>query len=175
MSIRVSPSRTLCLTVIATLVLALSHGPCFAQAGKGARAATPAGPGMQKVVTEKASFVLYVPKGWKVKESAEGQALQVTASDPSGRSSVSFSTGAASQGENVTALAKREAAKLGRAARDLEIRNAFASRDGSTLIFDGTYSPPKRGKTEFRSWANSAGRGGNLRPHRGAGGAAQRR
>ena len=157
MSIRVNPSRTLCISVIATLVLALLHGPCFAQAGKGARAATPAGPGMQKVVTEKASFVLYVPKGWKVKESAEGQALQVTASDPSGRSSVFLSAGAAPQGENATTLAKREAAKLGRAAQDLEIRNAFASRDGSTLVFDGTYSPPKRGKTEFRSWANLRG------------------
>ena len=157
MSIRSNPSRTLCITAIATLVLALLHGLCFAQAGKGARAATPAGPGMQKVVTQQASFVLYVPNGWKAQESADGQALQVTASDPSGRSFVFFSTGAASQGENVTALAKREAAKLGRAAQDLEIRSAFASRDGSSLAFDGTYSPPKRGKTEFRSWVSLQG------------------
>ena len=157
MSIRANPNRTLFIIAIATLVLALLHGLCFAQAGKGARAATPAGPGMQKVVTEKASFVLYVPKGWKAKESADGQALQVTASDPSGRSFVFLSTGAASQGENVTTLAKREAAKLGRAAQDLEIRSAFASRDGSSLVFDGTYSPPKRGKTEFRSWVSLRG------------------
>src|SRR5512137_1494449 len=111
MSIRVNPSRTLCFTAIATLVLALLHGICFAQAGKGSRAATPAGPGMQKVVTQQASFVLYVPKGWKAQEAADGQALQVTASDPSGRSLVFLSAGAASQGEKVTALAKREAAK----------------------------------------------------------------
>ena len=117
MSIRANPNRTLCITAIATLALALLYGLCFAQAGKGARAATPAGPGMQKVVTQQASFVLYVPNGWKAQESTDGQALQVIASDPSGRSFVFFSTGAASQGENVTALAKREAAKLGRAAR----------------------------------------------------------
>jgi hypothetical protein len=157
MSIRANPNRTLFVIAIATLVLALLHGISFAQAGKSARAATPAGPGMQKVVTQQASFVLYVPKGWKAQEAADGQALQVTASDPSGRSFVSLSTGAASQGENVTALAKREAAKLGRAARDLEIRSAFASRDGSSLTFDGTYSPPKRGKTEFRSWVSLQG------------------
>ena len=30
-------------------------------------------------------------------------------------------------------------------------------RDGSSLTFDGTYSPPKRGKTEFRSWVNLQG------------------
>jgi hypothetical protein len=112
---------------------------------------------MQKVVTDKASFVLYVPKGWKVQEAADGQAIQVIASDPSGRSSVFFSTGADPQGANVTSLAKREAAKLGRAAPDLEIRNAFASRDGSALAFDGTYSPQKRGKTEFRSWVSLQG------------------
>ena len=148
---------TLPLIVIVALAFVLLHGTCLAQTGKGARAATPAGPGMQKVVTQQASFVLYVPKGWKAQESTDGQALQVTASDPSGRSFVFFSTGAAPQGENVTALAKREAAKLGRAARDLEIRSAFASRDGSSLTFDGTYSPPKRGKTEFRSWVSLQG------------------
>ncbi len=157
MSIRTNPTRTLCITAIATLVLTLLYGLCFAQAGKGARAATPAGSGMQKIVTQQASFVLYVPNGWKAQESTDGQALQVTASDPSGRSFVFFSTGAASQGENVTALAKREAAKLGRAAPDLEIRSAFASRDGSSLAFDGTYTPPKRGKTEFRSWVSLQG------------------
>src|SRR5512139_206690 len=157
MSIRANANRTLCITAIAMLVSALLHGICFAQAGKGARASTPAGPAMQKIVTQQASFVLYVPKGWKAQESTDGQALQVAASDPPGRSSVYFSTGAAPQGENATALAKREAAKLGRAARDLEIRSAFAARDGSSLAFDGTYSPPKRGKTEFRSWVSLQG------------------
>ena len=157
MGIRANSNRTLCIAAIAMLVSALLHGICFAQAGKGARAATPAGPAMQKVVTQQASFVLYVPKGWKAQESTNGQAIQVTASDPSGRSSVIFSTGAAPQGENAMTLAKREAATLGRAARDLEIRSAFASRDGSSLAFDGTYSPQKRGKTDFRSWVSLQG------------------
>jgi len=151
--------RTLWLPciLIAAIAVVMLQATCHAQAGKGARAATPAGPGMQKVVTDKASFVLYVPKGWKVQEAAEGQSIQVIASDPSGRSSVFFSTGADQQGGGVTSLAKREAAKLGRAAPDLEIRSALASRDGSSLVFDGTYSPPKRGKTEFRSWVSLQG------------------
>jgi hypothetical protein len=157
MGIRANPNRMPCITAIAALAFLFLQGICFAQAGKGNRASTPAGPAMQKVVTQQASFVLYVPKGWKAQESTDGQALQVTASDPSGRSSVYFSTGAAPQGENATVLAKREAAKLGRAARDLEIRSAFASRDGSSLAFDGTYSPPKRGKTDFRSWVSLQG------------------
>ncbi len=152
MNIRIERCLAPVLVAAAFLIAAaLMPGAGAAQTGKAP------GPGMQKVVTEKASFVLYVPKGWKVKESAEGRALQVTATDPSGRSAVFFSTGAAPQGESAAALAKREAARLGRAAGDLEIRSALASRDGSTLVFDGTYSPPKRGKTEFRSWATLRG------------------
>jgi hypothetical protein len=157
MSVHADRNHAFRLIVIAALVFLLLQGRCFAQEGKGTRATTPAGPGMQKVVTDKASFVLYVPKGWKVQEAADGQALQVIASDPSGRSSVFFSTGADPQGASVTSLAKREAAKLGRASPDLEIRSAFASRDGSALAFDGTYSPQKRGKTEFRSWVSLQG------------------
>jgi len=156
MYIQANALRTLGIAVVFLFAAAFTPGTGMAQAAKGSRAAAP-GPGMQKAVTEKASFVLYVPKGWKVKESAEGQALQVIATDPSGRSSVLFSTGAAPQGETAAILAKREAAKLGRAAGDLEIRSAFASRDAATLVFDGTYSPPKRGKTEFRSWATLRG------------------
>ncbi|MBN2126053.1 MAG: hypothetical protein JW821_17275 [Deltaproteobacteria bacterium] len=144
------------MILIAALGLAAHYGTCLAQEeGKGDREA-PANT-MQKVVTDKASFVLYVPKGWKAKESSEGRTLQVTASDPSGRSSVFFSTGSNPQGQNATALARREAERLGRAARDLEIRSAFASRDGSSLTFDGTYSPPKQGKTDFRAWVSLRG------------------
>jgi len=156
MHIRTNACRTLGIAVVILIAAVFTPGTGMAQTSKGARASAPA-LGMQKVVTDKASFVLYVPKGWKVKESAEGQSLLVTASDPSGRSAVFFSIGAAPQGESASGLAKREAAKLGRAAGDLEIRSAFASRDGSTLVFDGTYSPPKKGKTEFRSWATMRG------------------
>ncbi len=157
MSIHASPNRTLRIAAIVTLVFALLPGICFAQSGKGARAAPAVVQGMQKVVTDKASFVLYVPKGWKVSEGSEGTARYVTASDPSGRSSVFLSTGVVSRGENATALAKNANAGLGRQARDLEIRNAFASRDGSSLVYDGTYSPPKRGRTEFRTWVSRQG------------------
>ena len=147
-------NRRMGIAAVAALALSLVPCVCFAQAGKGAPATAQ---GMQKIVTDKASFVLYAPKGWKAQESADGQALQVVATDPSGRSAVYFSTGAARQGENVTSLAKREATKLGRAAGDLEIRSAMASRDGTEMTFDGTYSPARRGRTEFREWVSQKG------------------
>ena len=128
MDFQVGWASALFCRMIAMLAVAVLHGIGLAQVGKGTGAATPVGTGMQKVVTDKASFVLYVPKGWKVQEASQGQSIQVIASDPSGRSSVFFSTGEAQQGENAAALAKREAAKLGRTARDLEIRSAFISQ-----------------------------------------------
>jgi len=36
------------------------------------------------VVTQQASFVLYVPKGWKAQELTNGQTIQVTARTPRG-------------------------------------------------------------------------------------------
>mgnify|MGYP001012937880 FL=1 len=128
-----------------------------AQKSKAASSSAPAVKGMEKVVTKQATFVLYVPKGWKTSEGSDGGARYVTATDPSGKSAVFFSTGTASQGENPTALAKQANAKLGRQARDFEIRNAFASRDGMSVVYDGTYSPPKRGKTQFRTWVSQKG------------------
>ena len=139
--------------VFAIAAVLLRPGIGAAQTGKGSQAA----PGMQKVVTEKATFVLYVPRGWKAVEGTEGAARTVRASDTSGRSAVFFSTGAAPQGENAAALAKRANAGLGRQAGDLAIRSAFSSRDGSALVYDGVYTPPKRGKTEFRTWVSRKG------------------
>jgi hypothetical protein len=155
-------AKTTCTSVffvIALLLLFLPHLVTTGQAAPKRKSApsTSGTKGMEKVVTKKATFVLYVPKGWKASEGSDGAARHVTATDPKGKSVVFFSTGTVSQGENPTALAKRANASLGRQAKDLEIRNAFSSRDGSSLVYDGTYSPAKRGKTEFRSWVSQKG------------------
>ena len=160
MGFRTKSTGTLLLGIVASLLFLMLQGASNCQAAqksKSAGASAPAGQGMQKVVTKQATFVLYVPKGWKVTEGSEGATRYVLASDPSGRSSVFFSTGTVSQGENTTALAKNANAVLGRQSKNLEIRNAFTSRDGSSLVYDGTYSPPKRGKTEFRTWVSQKG------------------
>ncbi len=153
-------TRMLFPFVISLLLLLLPQGITVTQAAqksKSSGAAAPAGQGMQKVVTKQATFVLYVPKGWKTSEGSDGPARYVTAADPSGKSAVFFSTGTAAQGTTTTSLAKQANAGLGQKAKDLEIRNALASRDGSSLVYDGTYSPAKRGKTQFRAWVSQKG------------------
>ncbi len=150
-------TRVIFFFILCSLFLFLPRDVDVLRAAQQSKSAAPSAKGMQKVVTKDAAFVLYVPKGWKVSEGSEGTARHVTASDPSGRSSVFFSTGMIEQGVNPTALAKQANAKLGRQARDLEIRNAYTSRDGSSLVYDGSYSPPKRGKTEFRTWVSQKG------------------
>ena len=159
MSIR---TKTICFhicVILTSLLLFLTHIVATGQAAPKSKSApsTAGTKGMEKVVTKQATFVLYVPRGWKAGEGIDGAARYVTATDPTGKSLVFFSTGTVSQGDNLTALAKRANANLGRQAKDLEIRNAFSSRDGSSLVYDGTYSPPKRGKTEFRTWVSRKG------------------
>jgi hypothetical protein len=156
----IKPMRTPLFLIIVSLPFLMLHSVSDCQAAqksKDAGTTAHAVQGMQKVVTKQATFVLYVPKWWKVSEGSEGATRYVTAADPSGRSSVFFSTGTVSKGENTTALAKHANAGLGHQSKNLEIRNAFSSRDGSSLVYDGTYSPPKRGKTEFRTWVSQKG------------------
>ena len=160
MGVHTKSTRVLFFFIISSLLLFLPQGVAVTQAAqksKGTGASSPAGQGMQKVVTKQATFVLYVPKGWKVTEGSDGAARYVTATDPSGKSAVFFSTGSVTQGATTTSLAKQANTGLGRQAKDLEIQNALASRDGSSLVYDGTYSPPKRGKTQFRTWVSQKG------------------
>ncbi len=160
MGFRAKFTGTVFIGIVASLVFLMLQGVSICQAaqkGKSSGSTTPPVKGMQKVVTKQATFVLYVPKGWKVSEGSDGAARYVTATDPSGKSAVFFSTGSVTQGATTTSLAKQANMGLGRQAKDLEIQNAFASRDGSSLVYDGTYSPPKRGKTQFRTWVSQKG------------------
>jgi hypothetical protein len=159
MGVHAKRTRTFVYFILVFLLLFLPHIVTTGQAAQKSKGApsTAGTKGMEKVVTKQATFVLYVPRGWKAGEGSDGGARYVTATDPSGKSVVFFSTGTVSQGENTTSLAKRANASLGQKAKDLVIRNAFASRDGSSLVYDGTYSPAKRGKTEFRTWVSQQG------------------
>ncbi len=107
--------------------------------------------GMQKVVTSHASFVLYVPAGWKSTEDVQGMFRTLTANDPANQSRVIFSVGVTPQGATAQSLARQAMSTLSRERRGLELRSASASHDGARLVFEGTFDGPG-GLTEFRSW-----------------------
>ncbi len=122
----------------------------FGQAQSAGTTLAPAG--MQKIVTEKASFVVYVPQGWKAVESAEEDARLITASDPVRKSEAVLAIGTQPYLGDVFGAGKAVLEKAGRRYPDLQISNLKVTRDQKKLVFDGTYTHPQKGKREFRSW-----------------------
>ena len=108
--------------------------------------------GMQKIVTEKASFVVYIPQGWKANESAEEGAMLITASDPVSKSEAVMVIGTQPYLGDVFGAGKAVLDKAGRRYPDLQIANSKITHDKKKVVFDGTYTHPQKGKREFRSW-----------------------
>jgi hypothetical protein len=137
---------------MALLLLSAGIGPgeLCAQTKPAAAAHAPAG--MQKFVTEKASFVVYVPKGWKAAESSEEEALLLTAFDPGSRSEALMAIGTQPYLGDAVGATKAVLEKTGRRYPDLQIANSKTTRDKKRVVFDGSYTHPQKGKREFRSW-----------------------
>ncbi len=130
--------------------LAAGPGEPFAQAPPPTGGAPP--PGMRKVVTEKAGFVVYVPEGWKAVEGAEEDARFISASDPAGRLEAVLVIGTAPFRGDAVGAARVVLERAGRRYPDLQIANARVTPDHRRVVFDGAYSHPQKGRREFRFW-----------------------
>jgi len=119
------------------------------------KAAAP--PPMQKVVTDKASFVAYTPQGWKVAERAAEGVLSVTAADPVTGCEAGMALGDNPAGDDVVTVSRRLIAAESRKYPGLQIKNARISKEKSRVVFDGQYSQPQKGAREFRSWVSAGG------------------
>jgi hypothetical protein len=112
---------------------------------------------MQKVVTDKASFVAYTPQGWKVAERAAEGVLSVTAADPVTGCEAGMALGDSPAGDDVVTVSRRLIAAESRKYPGLQIKNARISKEKSRVVFDGQYSQPQKGAREFRSWVSAGG------------------
>jgi len=112
---------------------------------------------MQKFVSEQATFVVYVPKGWRATEGGQQGFRTMSITDPAGSYEVAMFCGTNPAGNDPVALAKRFVNGIGSRFPDLQVRNALLSPDRSRVAFDGTYSQPQRGRKEFRSWVTVSG------------------
>lgn len=142
---RFIPSIVLCCAIVFS-----AGGELSAQSKASPVNAPPAG--MRKIVTEKASFVAYVPEGWRAVEGAEEGARYLSASDPGGRSEVVLAIGTGPFQGDAIGAARAILEKVGRHLPDLEIANARITPDRRKVVFDGVYSHPQKGRREFRSW-----------------------
>jgi hypothetical protein len=116
-------------------------------------------PGMKKAVTDQASFVAYVPEGWKSAESLEGGCRILKVSDPTGQYEAALRYGISPVGDNTLALSKVLLAEIASHFPDLQVREGKRTKDWSKSVFDGSYDHPQKGKREFRSWVCVSGDG----------------
>ncbi len=118
----------------------------------GKEAAKTAGNTMKKYVTEQATFVLYMPEGWKASEGDQGKFKTLFVNDPSGLYSAAMFYGSSPTGKDVLALTGFFANNIRRQLPDLNIVKAMASPDRKKVVFDALYTDRQKKKKEFRVW-----------------------
>ncbi|MGZ6220173.1 MAG: hypothetical protein ACXWMV_09275 [Syntrophales bacterium] len=107
---------------------------------------------MKKYVTEQATFVLYMPEGWKASEGVQDNFKTLLVSDPSGLYTSAMFYGISPAGKDVLALASFFANGMRKQYADLNIKKTIISRDKKKVVFDGIYSDHKNARKEFRVW-----------------------
>jgi hypothetical protein len=116
-------------------------------------------PMMSKQVSEQASFVVYVPAGWKSAEGVEEHFRTLTASDATQRYRVKMFYGMSPTGSDVLSVTNYFVNKFRQAEPDLRIGNAMVSGNGGRIVFDGQYGDRQTGKMQFRCWVSASGGG----------------
>lgn len=117
----------------------------------------PAGPEMTKLVSEQGNFVVYLPKGWKARESAQGGVRTLYVLDASGSYSGAVLTGLNPAGSSAKELAGLFVGRIGGTFPDLRLGKAMGSRDGSRVMFEGVFTGPNGARRQFRGWVSGKG------------------
>ncbi|HEX7534023.1 MAG TPA: hypothetical protein VF343_02115, partial [Syntrophales bacterium] len=107
---------------------------------------------MKKYVTEQATFVLYMPEGWKAGEGVQENFKTLLVSDPSGLYTSAMFYGISPAGKDVLALASFFANGMRKQYADLNIKRTMVSRDKKKVVLDGIYGDHKNTRKEFRVW-----------------------
>jgi hypothetical protein len=109
---------------------------------------------MKKFVTEQATFVLYMPDGWKASEGDQGKFKTLFISDPAGLYGVAMFYGISPTGTDVLALASLFANRIKQQFPDLSIPKVMLSKDRRRVVFDGVFTNAQKSRREFRTWVS---------------------
>lgn len=109
---------------------------------------------MKKFVTDQATFVLYMPEGWRASEGDQGNFKTLFISDPNGLYGVAMFYGISPTGKDVLALASLFANRIKNQFPTLNIPKAMVSKDGRRVVFDGVYTDVQGRRREFRCWVS---------------------
>jgi len=137
--------RAMALSLI--LLLAITASPSL-----GKEAAKTAGKPMKKFVTEQATFVLYMPEGWKASEGDREKFRTLIVNDSSGLYSAAMFYGISPTGKDVLALASFFAHNIRKQLPDLNIVKVMTSPDKKKIVFDAVYTDRQKKRKEFRVW-----------------------
>ena len=107
---------------------------------------------MKKYVTEQATFVLYMPEGWKAMEGVRENFKTLLATDATGLYTSAMFYGISPTGKDVLALAGFFANGMRNQYADLNIKKTRVSRDKKKIVLDGVYTDQKNTRKEFRVW-----------------------
>ncbi|OGP88871.1 MAG: hypothetical protein A2156_02400 [Deltaproteobacteria bacterium RBG_16_48_10] len=137
------------VTIFLLLFLAATATPSH-----GKQASKTTGQPMKKYVTEQATFVLYLPEGWKASEGDQGNFKTLFISDPRGLYGVAMFYGVSPTGGDVVALASLFANRIRNQFPDLALPKVMASPDQKRVVFDGVYTDAQKRRREFRCWVS---------------------
>jgi len=108
--------------------------------------------GMKKFVTEQATFVLYVPEGWKASEGVSGTFRTLFVTDPSDLYIAALFFGVSPVGNDLVALSSLFVNSIRNHYPDLKLPMARISPDRTRIVFDGLYTDIQQRRKEFRCW-----------------------
>jgi len=121
---------------------------------QGKQVSKSAGQPMKKYVTEQATFVLYMPDGWKASEGDQGKFKTLFISDPTGLYGVAMFYGVSPTGKDVLTLASLFANRIKQQFPDLSIPKVMLSKDRRRVVFDGVFTNAQKSRREFRTWVS---------------------
>jgi hypothetical protein len=136
--------------IVISLIFTLALGMTFIQERRVDAKTT--GLRMKKYVTEQATFVLYMPEGWKAIEGVQGNFKTLYVTDPGGLYISAMFYGISPTGKDIMTIARFFATGLHKQYPDLNIQRAMASRDKKKVVFDGIYTDHQKRRKEFRAW-----------------------
>ncbi len=111
-------------------------------------------PPMQKYVSEKANFALYVPKGWRVAEESRPGLCSLLVQSPDERYHARMFFGLDPE-RNPYAIGINHLRAMNQKYPDFKLGAAIHTKERTRFAFEGTFADRKLGKRAFRLWVSS--------------------
>lgn len=132
--------RPFCCLLSVLLTAGMTPKPSYSQS-----------PAMKKIVTNQATFVVYVPEGWEAAEQSHGTCRTLTIADPGSGAEAALAHAVVTEGEPIDVLISLWKTGLPQV-NHVQLREAYISDEGRRIVLDGSYERGPGGRKTFRAW-----------------------